>query len=342
MIPEKIWTDEALKILSKKNGIRLIEIPNKSVPSSTLVEKIVRLFTEYDGREEARVRALEKLIPRYGKEDLLNNMLFTCYLEIGEFEKAEAILMSILDRDPRNLFVISAKLMENEYEEDMIKYGELLGEPRDAKLFFGTDEIFAGDYYDFQEAAMNYEIFKDAFIPATERLHELRMLGMPFIEFIDRAESIAMPTAIDTFKQIWTKKNIPEDELLIELAICLVATFKKGASLDSSLGLTELLILKLQNQAVSAMLKNVAQEDFMLDYEAIQAEGLLDDFGDIDDFMAADDFHHEEGAGFLNDFSDYEASAKPYQAPIVNMYPKVGRNDPCPCGSGKKHKKCCL
>jgi hypothetical protein len=22
--------------------------------------------------------------------------------------------------------------------------------------------------------------------------------------------------------------------------------------------------------------------------------------------------------------------------------PKVGRNDPCPCGSGKKYKKCCL
>lgn len=21
---------------------------------------------------------------------------------------------------------------------------------------------------------------------------------------------------------------------------------------------------------------------------------------------------------------------------------KVGRNEPCPCGSGKKHKKCCL
>ena len=21
---------------------------------------------------------------------------------------------------------------------------------------------------------------------------------------------------------------------------------------------------------------------------------------------------------------------------------KVGRNDPCPCGSGKKHKQCCL
>jgi tetratricopeptide (TPR) repeat protein len=26
---------------------------------------------------------------------------------------------------------------------------------------------------------------------------------------------------------------------------------------------------------------------------------------------------------------------------IVNDSAKVGRNDPCPCGSGKKHKKCC-
>ncbi len=27
---------------------------------------------------------------------------------------------------------------------------------------------------------------------------------------------------------------------------------------------------------------------------------------------------------------------------VVRSEPKVGRNDPCPCGSGKKYKKCCL
>ena len=27
---------------------------------------------------------------------------------------------------------------------------------------------------------------------------------------------------------------------------------------------------------------------------------------------------------------------------IIRDKPKVGRNDPCPCGSGKKYKKCCL
>lgn len=26
----------------------------------------------------------------------------------------------------------------------------------------------------------------------------------------------------------------------------------------------------------------------------------------------------------------------------VREYKKVGRNDPCPCGSGKKYKNCCL
>src|SRR5207248_3244953 len=27
---------------------------------------------------------------------------------------------------------------------------------------------------------------------------------------------------------------------------------------------------------------------------------------------------------------------------FLNQAPKTGRNDPCPCGSGKKFKKCCL
>jgi hypothetical protein len=31
----------------------------------------------------------------------------------------------------------------------------------------------------------------------------------------------------------------------------------------------------------------------------------------------------------------------PSSTPFVREGPKVGRNDPCPCGSGKKHKRCC-
>ena len=40
-----------------------------------------------------------------------------------------------------------------------------------------------------------------------------------------------------------------------------------------------------------------------------------------------------------------EEKAADVPAPAINEYhpgPKFGRNDPCPCGSGKKYKKCCI
>ena len=53
--------------------------------------------------------------------------------------------------------------------------------------------------------------------------------------------------------------------------------------------------------------------------------------------------NHHEVATFVKDadgwkFEDGELIG---EKPIVREEPKVGRNDPCPCGSGKKYKKCC-
>jgi hypothetical protein len=31
-----------------------------------------------------------------------------------------------------------------------------------------------------------------------------------------------------------------------------------------------------------------------------------------------------------------------FDQPLIQAKKKIGRNDPCPCGSGKKYKKCCL
>jgi preprotein translocase subunit SecA len=36
-----------------------------------------------------------------------------------------------------------------------------------------------------------------------------------------------------------------------------------------------------------------------------------------------------------------EAMEAVSKAKPVRTGPKVGRNDPCPCGSGKKYKQCC-
>jgi SEC-C motif-containing protein len=48
-------------------------------------------------------------------------------------------------------------------------------------------------------------------------------------------------------------------------------------------------------------------------------------------FLEGDSHVHEDGKG-------HDHTPK---APVVREAPKIGRNDPCSCGSGKKFKKCC-
>jgi hypothetical protein len=69
--------------------------------------------------------------------------------------------------------------------------------------------------------------------------------------------------------------------------------------------------------------------------------------GYIDDVLEAlskfpdrqdDDSDDDDGAAGL----DERLPAWTPQMPVHNPFRDVGRNDPCPCGSGKKFKKCCL
>ncbi len=54
---------------------------------------------------------------------------------------------------------------------------------------------------------------------------------------------------------------------------------------------------------------------------------------------------HDEVGQFAMTERQRAAAAAPQGEPVVKTIrleqPKVGRNDPCPCGSGKKYKKCC-
>lgn len=42
----------------------------------------------------------------------------------------------------------------------------------------------------------------------------------------------------------------------------------------------------------------------------------------------------------LSDFDKARASGPRGAAPVESEWGSVGRNDPCPCGSGRKYKKC--
>ena len=52
--------------------------------------------------------------------------------------------------------------------------------------------------------------------------------------------------------------------------------------------------------------------------------------------------HHELAEFKKEEGKWYFVDGKPPEiVQVVRQGPKIGRNDPCPCGSGKKYKKCC-
>ena len=81
--------------------------------------------------------------------------------------------------------------------------------------------------------------------------------------------------------------------------------------------------------------------------EVLRTEsGLKNDTDGVVEFIAqctvkGNDSHLHETSNFLyEDDRWYYVDAQPQQ-PVRRETPKIGRNDPCSCGSGKKYKKCC-
>jgi len=66
--------------------------------------------------------------------------------------------------------------------------------------------------------------------------------------------------------------------------------------------------------------------EFKATYEI---KGISNIHHEISEFKKIDDFW-------------YFIDGKIIRTSVVRTAPKTGRNDPCPCGSGKKYKKCCL
>jgi SEC-C motif-containing protein len=75
-------------------------------------------------------------------------------------------------------------------------------------------------------------------------------------------------------------------------------------------------------------------------------KGLKNDTTGIVEFIATCDVkgtisHIHETSQFVHDANRWYYVDGKGQKPVRRETPKVGRNDPCPCGSNKKYKKCC-
>ena len=104
---------------------------------------------------------------------------------------------------------------------------------------------------------------------------------------------------------------------------------------------------QMSNLRQSIGLQSYAQINPLREYQQIAFETFNDMIATINDevvlnvnrVILRENLQREEQAKVTGTNAGAEETAK--RKPVVNKDKKVGRNDPCPCGSGKKYKYCC-
>ncbi len=104
---------------------------------------------------------------------------------------------------------------------------------------------------------------------------------------------------------------------------------------------------QMSNLRQSIGLQSYAQINPLREYQQIAFETFNDMIATINDevvlnvnrVILRENLQREEQAKVTGTNAGADETAK--RKPVVNKNKKVGRNDPCPCGSGKKYKYCC-
>ena len=126
-------------------------------------------------------------------------------------------------------------------------------------------------------------------------------------------------------------------------------------TLRMSIGHMLLRLPRERHRALLEMLVRIQEEhnDMFLDFDRNDIEAAFargDDpdwlrFSDPWEFYDTEQIMERQRRWAWEDEDDldvWEEGDTPLFEPYVRATPKLGRNDPCPCGSGKKYKKCCM
>ncbi len=117
-------------------------------------------------------------------------------------------------------------------------------------------------------------------------------------------------------------------------------------------------VYSFMKERVEDFIKNYEQDiewfniiDFTLDFETQEKKEILPLLRELNSIEDLSEYERieildtisviEDPAGFKQRTREQLERLEPIFETVFSK-PKIGRNDPCPCGSGKKYKKCCM
>jgi len=162
---------------------------------------------------------------------------------------------------------------------------------------------------------------------------------------LDNFVELIAPYRKDMYE--YFKEGVLKDNNCTWTRLCYIDTIKKMLKADEvSLEDVEKLIKEVlssgENEIVNASLISICVDEKLIHYHKLIKECF--ERGAVD-LMYIGDLEDVEIKMGLRKIRRESASLQKFykkETPFVREVAKVGRNDPCPCGSGKKYKKCCL
>ncbi len=149
----------------------------------------------------------------------------------------------------------------------------------------------------------------------------------------------------ETFSTFWNDYSSAETKIyksiLADTSVKMSGSIKENADrlgVDPVLfmgfldGINDSLVTPYQTETLEGMDEN-SQFELDIDFEKLYFNMLSAKADYLYTLPEWDDiFSEEKRNGITKKFR---------RSKTVMKEPKIGRNDPCPCGSGKKYKKCC-
>lgn len=144
--------------------------------------------------------------------------------------------------------------------------------------------------------------------------------------------------ALETYKNII---ELTDNNVYLWLGLSEVyKAMEDNSQAESAIEKVKTLLNIAENIAVSELIQvplyviNKSQE--ALEKHSMLNEPILYELNGLENNELIDDYMYDI---YNDEFDYYDDNSS--QQPVVNSEPKIGRNDPCLCGSGKKFKKCC-
>ena len=334
-------------------AINIFEKLAKSAPDNASFAGYLAKAYLMRGWHKKAVKSFEKAIELDEDNFSLWMGLSEAYMEGNNAEKAKEVLYGLIERNRNEDFIISAYLavfiidLKEGNFESMKKNLEKLS--TEAIKQEDEKEHIAWILLMISKRMVEAELFDPAgeilekaekISPDNEEIRELKLRVDRFHKFEEDLLSLEEDEFYDeSFVNFIVSKILPEEsmgsELYIRGAECeflvninkyrkyIIAFSKKYFNLYEELKdfFEKALNNKERNKLIKEHEKYFKSHRGMLEMsiEGIGFENLFDDFG------------NDEG------YNPWQMGQDTY----VREEPKIGRNDPCPCGSGKKYKKCC-